>query len=119
MAPSPGEINYYPRGEDWKSFSTLAEFQAGTGQEAHSIEVDYDIFADLRPPDVSKYFAVYHAMDLDFQLRPKSPAIDVGVVIPTVNDDFVGKAPDLGAHEAGAPEMKYGPRWLKWEPFYR
>jgi hypothetical protein len=119
MSPPQGKIIYQPKREDWKAFTSLADFQDGTGQEAHSLEVDYDIFEDLSPPDVTNYFAVYHAMDLNFKLKPKSPPIDAGVIIPTVNDDFVGKGPDLGAHEFGAPEMKYGPRWLTWEPFYR
>jgi len=36
----------------------------------------------------------------DFRLRPGSPAIDAGVMIPGVNDDrFHGKAPDVGALE--------------------
>jgi hypothetical protein len=30
-------------------------------------------------------------------LRPQSAAIDEGVVLPTINDDFTGRAPDLGA----------------------
>ena len=54
-----------------------------------------------------------------FQLKPGGKAVDAGVVIPTVNDDFTGKGPDLGAHEVGAPSLRYGPRWLTWQPFYR
>ena len=44
FAPPPGEVNYRPGRGDWKRSTTLEEFQAATGQEAHSIEVDYDIF---------------------------------------------------------------------------
>jgi len=40
-------------------------------------------------------------------------------VIPTVNEDYSGRAPDLGALEAGQPVPHYGPRWLTWQPFYR
>jgi hypothetical protein len=40
-------------------------------------------------------------------------------LIPTVNDGFIGRAPDLGALEVGKPESTYGPRWLKGQPFYR
>ncbi len=36
-----------------------------------------------------------------------------------INEDFAGRAPDLGALETGKPEIKYGPRWLTWQPFYR
>ena len=40
-------------------------------------------------------------------------AVDAGVALPTVNDDFSGRAPDLGALEVGRPAPHYGPRWLK------
>ena len=63
--------------------------------------------------------AVYHAMDLNFRLKPTGKAVDAGVVLPTVNDGFHGTAPDIGALEVGKPEPKYGPRWLKRGPFYR
>ena len=59
---------------------------------------------------------VYLAMNSAFEA---SKAVDAGVLIPTVNDDFTGRAPDLGALEVGKPEPKYGPRWLKGQPFYR
>lgn len=117
-APS-GPPVYEPRREDWQVFATLREFQAGTGQETHSLEVDFDIFEKLSPPDPSQRYAVYHAMDLNFALRPGSPAVDVGQVIRTVNEDYAGTAPDLGALETGQPAPHYGPRWLTWQPFYR
>jgi hypothetical protein len=34
----------------------------------------------------------------------------VGVKITGINDDFTGKAPDLGAYEVGKPLPHYGPR---------
>ena len=102
-----------------RAFATLADYKAATGQEAHSIEVDFDIFENLRPPDPAKRFDVYHAMDINLKLKPGSRAVDAGIVIPTVNENFVGKPPDLGAHEVGAPPLQYGPRWLKGQPFYR
>ena len=37
--------------------------------EAHGIEVDYDVFENLRAPDPAKPHAVYHASDLDFRLK--------------------------------------------------
>ena len=110
---------YQPRRNDWKYFETLADFSKATGQEIHGIEIDYDIFEKLAKPNANEKYAVHHAMDLNFRLKPKSKAVDAGVVIPTINDDFVGRAPDLGALEVGAPETKYGPRWLTWQPFYR
>jgi hypothetical protein len=119
LAPSTGQQLYEPKQADWKTYATLAEFRAATGQEAHGFEVDFDIFENLAPPDQAKRHAVYHAMDLNFRLKPGSKAVDAGVLIPTINDDFTGRAPDLGALEVGAPPPKYGPRWLTWQPFYR
>lgn len=100
-------------------FATLAEFRSATAQEKHGIEVDYDVFENLRPPDPSNRHAVYHAMDLNFRLNPHGAAVDAGVIIPTVNEDFTGNGPDLGALELGQSEPHYGPRWLTWQPFYR
>ena len=119
LFPAKGQKIYEPKPGDWKNFATLAEFQAATGQELHSREVDYDIFVGLTPPDPSKPYAVYHAMDINLQLKAGSKAVDAGIAIPGVNDGFIGKAPDLGAHEVGAQPLRYGPRWLTWQPFYR
>ena len=119
LGPKKGQRLYEPSTDDWQAFATLSELKKATGQEAHSREVDFDIFEQLAPPDPEKRHAVYHAMDLSFTLKPASAAVDAGVVIPTVNEAFNGKAPDLGALEVGAPAPHYGPRWLNWQPFYR
>ncbi len=119
LAPKPGQRLYEPQPEDWKTFATLAELRTATKQEAHGIEVDFDVFENLAPPDPASRHAVYHAMDLNFRLKPTAKAVDAGVAIPTVNDGFTGRAPDLGALEVGQPDPKYGPRWLKGQPFYR
>lgn len=119
LGPKPGQTLYEPNAEDWKTFATLADLRAATTQEKHGIEVDFDVFEQLSPPDPAGRHAVYHAMDLNFRLKPGGKAVDAGLVIPTVNDGFTGRAPDLGALEAGKPAPKYGPRWLKAQPFYR
>ncbi len=119
LAPPKGQQIYEPQPTDWKSYATLAEFRAATGQEKHGLEVDFDIFENLVPPDPAKRHAVYHAVDLNFRLKPGGKAVDAGVPIPTINDGFLGRAPDLGALEVGVPEPKYGPAWLTWQPFYR
>ena len=119
LAPKPGQTAYEPQDGDRKSYKTLKEFQSATGQEMHGIEVDFDIFEKMTPPDPTKRHAVYHAMDVDFRLKAGSKAVDAGVAIPTVNEGFAGTAPDLGALEVGKPEPVYGPRWLKDQPFYR
>lgn len=44
----------------------------------------------------------------DFTLQSDSPAVDRGIAIPGIADAFVGKAPDIGAYEYGAPIWKAG-----------
>lgn len=119
LAPSFGATSYEPKPEEWKSYRSLSEFSAATGQEIHGREIDFDVFESLRAPDPAKRHEIYHAVDLNFRLRPGGKAIDAGTPIPTVNDGFTGTAPDLGALESGKPEPRYGARWIGWKPFYR
>lgn len=44
----------------------------------------------------------------DFRLAPGSGAIDSGIVVPGINDDFLGAAPDAGAFESGRPAWEAG-----------
>jgi hypothetical protein len=93
-------------------FATLADYTKATGQDQHSVLVDYDVFVnvtklDRDPKTVQR---LHDFKDSDFRLKPGSVAIDRGVVIPNINDGFAGKAPDLGALEAGQPVPVYGPR---------
>ncbi|HYP05063.1 MAG TPA: hypothetical protein VER03_02415, partial [Bryobacteraceae bacterium] len=100
LAPATtGPATYEPQENDWRSYATLADFSQATGQESHGIEVDYDIFVKMKPPDPARRYDVYHAMDLDFRLHPKGRAVDAGTPLPTINDGFAGQAPDLGALE--------------------
>jgi len=111
IAPADGKPRDYEVGaRDAKRFQTVAELAASTGQESHGIELDYDIFENVRPPDPKTPHAVYRAADFDFRLKAGSKAVDAGVKLPNVNDDFTGNAPDLGAYEVGKPLPVYGPR---------
>jgi hypothetical protein len=119
MSPEPGATIFEAGAGNFKNYGTLAEFQSATGQEKHAREVDFDIFENMTPPNPATRHAVYHSMDLNFRLKPGANAVDGGVALPTVNDDFTGNGPDLGALELGKPEPHYGPRWITWKPFYR
>jgi len=44
----------------------------------------------------------------NFALAPSSAGYDQGMAIPNFADSFKGKAPDIGAQEAGAPPMEFG-----------
>ncbi len=96
-----------------RSFATLAEFSKATGQDAHSVAVDYDVFVNVRKldaqdtPNVQK---LYKASDFDFRIKPGTAAVDRGLALPTVTGGFTGAAPDLGALEVGTPIPHYGPR---------
>ncbi len=96
-----------------RRFATFDEYRSATRQDQHSLVVDYDIFANvpmLDAQDIRTVQRVYKAEDFDFQLKPNASAIDRGVRLPNVNDGFAGRAPDLGALEAGRPAPHYGPR---------
>ncbi len=112
-----------PEGKE-AEFRTLESFSKASGLEEHGITVDYDVFEDLRKPihalERGLPSPVYHAVDLNFKLNPDGKAVDAGVVIPNVNDNFNGQAPDLGALEVGAPPVVYGARGLDPnQEFYR
>jgi hypothetical protein len=59
------------------------------------------------PPDE---LTVYDGSKIDVRLKPDSPAVDAGEILPGFNDGFRGKAPDLGAFEVGDEIPWYGPR---------
>jgi len=94
-------------------FRTLAEYSKATGQDQHSVTVDYDVFENVRrldARDAATLQRIYRADEFDFRLKAGSAAIDRGVALPTITDGFTGRAPDLGALEAGQPLPHYGPR---------
>ncbi|MBU4212569.1 MAG: right-handed parallel beta-helix repeat-containing protein [Kiritimatiellae bacterium] len=65
-------------------YSSVSAFFQATGQEAHGLSM---------PPGFENVAAS------NFQLAGYSGLIDRGVLIPGVNDTFVGLAPDIGAYE--------------------
>ena len=121
--PNPGkddafEWNLPPAGTvaDYKSqpivhrYKTLKEYSDASGQEKHSVLVDYDTFVNVTMPDKTDPQRLYQPDGKDFRLRPGSTAIDAGIELPSITDGFTGKAPDIGAYEAGRPLPQYGPR---------
>lgn len=68
---------------DWHNNEnySFAEFQRNTGQEANGTNGDVCFKED------------------SFILEPNSPAKDRGIIIPNINDNYNGNAPDLGAYE--------------------
>jgi hypothetical protein len=76
----------------------------------HAVLVDMGVFAHgPQFPDP----ALTERTAADLRLRSGSAAVDAGLLIPGVNADHSGSAPDLGALEWGAPVPHYGPRPLE------
>jgi hypothetical protein len=92
-----------------RKFKSLQDYSQATRQEQHSILVDYDVFVKVGIPDKSDPQRLYKPEDFDFRLKPGSRAVDAGVLLPSITDDFTGRAPDLGAYELDRPLPHYGP----------
>jgi hypothetical protein len=104
-AENPGTIQLEQR-----TFPTLAAYSKATGQDRHSRLVDFDMFANAPKPDFTDPTRVVAVNSVDLRLRKRSAAIDAGIELPNITDGYLGRAPDLGAYEYGAPLPHYGPR---------
>jgi hypothetical protein len=93
-----------------RRFKSFEEYRTATGQEKHSVLVDYDAFVNVRIPNSTDLQHLYSPEDYDFRLKSGSAAAGVGMVLPTITDGFEGKAPDLGAYQLGVSIPHYGPR---------
>jgi hypothetical protein len=108
--PATGILVDYTGPRETRKFATLADYSRATGQDRHSILIDYDVFVNAAQQNPNDITRIYRFEDLDFRLRPESEAVDTGLILPNVNDDFTANAPDLGALEAGRPMPIYGSR---------
>jgi hypothetical protein len=79
----PGELAWWSNLDD-RHLNTLLELQAATGQELHGLNA-LPGFAD--------------ATSGDYTLTDSSELVDEGLIIPGINDDYLGSAPDIGAFE--------------------
>jgi len=88
-------------------YVTLAEFQDATGLQSNGIRIDkdtcFETFDVQASPPVSMPFQ-YMA------LKSSCNAVNAGILLPNINDQFSGSGPDLGAYEFGAALPHYGPR---------
>lgn len=87
-------------------FRSIEEMRAQT-QEKHAVLADMDVFAkDVAFPDP----AIPEWEVPDLRIRSGSAVEDAGAVLENINDGYRGKAPDIGAYEAGQELPVYGPR---------
>lgn len=104
-----GSIIRWTQGDTPRAdYPTLQAFFDATGFEENGIEVAFDSFVNAAPVERGR---TYTPADFDLRLRSGANAVDAGVRLPGINDDFTGRAPDLGALERGRPVPHYGPRW--------
>jgi hypothetical protein len=88
------------------TFGNVSTFSAASGQERHGVQLKRSCFPTLNvkagpPASVPEQVVT---------LSSDCAAIDAGEVLPNINEDYLGAAPDLGAFEFGASTPNYGPR---------
>lgn len=91
--------------EDEK-FNSIEGLNNLTGGK-NNVQVGMDVFsADVEFPET----VFPERQSQDMRILSGSIAEDAALLIPNINDDFTGKAPDIGAYEIGKPLPHYGPR---------
>lgn len=123
--PSPTVVDYNAYGNDQAVvFDGIGypKLAAELQWDAHSIRVDYrDLFVDpIRVPagkpryrSGRKGWVMPDDWKFDHnQLVPRADAatVDAGLALPNITGPYLGKAPDIGAHEYGLGTAWYGPR---------
>jgi hypothetical protein len=89
------------------AYSSLAAFGAASGLETTGRQFSRAAcFATFNVPGP----APVPIPPQNMTLRAGCSVVDAGVILPNINDGFVGTAPDLGAHEFGQLLPAYGPR---------
>jgi hypothetical protein len=98
------------------------ELAAKHGWDSRSLYVEFpDVFQEkVSLPAGKPYYSSKlkgHVIPKDWHFdhylllpRPDSKLIDAGTVLPNLTGPYLGKAPDLGAHELGLGTAWYGPR---------
>lgn len=80
--------------------------------ERHGMRVEFaEVFEGVEfplPP-------VPERQPADLRPHPGSKVVDAALLIPNINDAFLGSGPDIGAYEAGQPLPIYGPRPEGWD----
>lgn len=89
------------------AYSELQAYSDASGLDTHSLAIEKqscfpDLVCDGSPPTIIPLQTLV--------LDSGCTAIDKGVVLPNINDDYLGIAPDMGAFEYGAEPLHFGPR---------
>lgn len=108
------------------SRNNILHVRSATGRSVSSVaenidnDFDYDLFNGQAPEDHEKHgvrgeprYVSGAGFDGQtktgrFQLAPGTPGTEVALAIPNFTPAFIGKAPDMGAHQRGEPPLSYG-----------
>ncbi|MBN2138197.1 MAG: right-handed parallel beta-helix repeat-containing protein [Sedimentisphaerales bacterium] len=109
-------INHISRNNIWHVFNPKGHSIQERGDLCRDNDYDYDLCsARVIPAEIHQTHGIKAAPIYDpknrtgqFALAPDTPGHDAGTIIPNFNDNFTGKAPDIGAFEAGKPPLAYG-----------
>lgn len=94
------------------TFSDLAAFVDATGYESNGVSIHYAVFDKKMEKSWAK-LKTYDPEEIDYTLMEGSVAVDSGVSLTNINDNYVGRGPDLGALELGKDAPRFGPRLEK------
>jgi hypothetical protein len=108
-SPESGVAAEYSKAPVKRPFATLTAYSKATGEDQHSVQVDFNVFRKVSAPDPNDPQRLMKPEEYDFTLVRGSAAIDKGTVLPSITDGFTGRAPDLGAYEYGQAPPHYGP----------
>ena len=94
------------------SFSSLAQLKSLTTEKS-AVQLSLGVFASTVTHPQNPFPA--RAIP-DLRIAAGSAAENAAILIPGINDNFLGSGPDLGAYEAGAALPVYGPRSIAATP---
>jgi hypothetical protein len=97
-----------------------ANYSASADRRNTDNDFDYDLYNGKIPPGTEVHGVRGEPIHVpragldeasktgNFQLAPSSPGVEAGEPIPNFSDGYKGRAPDIGAHQRGAPPIRYG-----------
>lgn len=89
------------------TYAGLDSYRSASGFDMNSIEIEKEsCFENIDYSGPSPIQVPFQHLSL----KTGCAAIDRGVVLPNINDDYLGSSPDMGAYESGAELPHYGPR---------
>jgi hypothetical protein len=91
-------------------YKTFDDAKTNAPIERHAVLVDADtVFASgVKRPESTE--TRYDSAKMDLRPSKESAVVDAGEPLLGFNDGYAGKAPDIGAYEAGRELPFYGPR---------